>query len=144
MSRPPAGAAVHRGGCRCGAVRFAATAAPLASTYCHCADCRRATGAPVSVFVGFPRSQVTFGKDGYTVYANGPVSRRFCARCGSPVSYEDFRLRDRIYFQLGAMDRPQDYPPSLHGFEAERLPFLAIDDALPRLPGFTVERPMTD
>ena len=39
---------LHTGGCRCGAVRFEASADPHHVSYCHCKDCRRASGAPVS------------------------------------------------------------------------------------------------
>ena len=48
----------HTGGCRCGAVRFEASAEPFHISYCHCSDCRRATGAPVAAYVGFTAEQV--------------------------------------------------------------------------------------
>lgn len=40
------------GGCLCGAVRFA-TGQPKSVFWCHCQSCRKHSGAPVSVFVGF-------------------------------------------------------------------------------------------
>jgi len=42
------------GGCRCGAVAFRARAEPTVVVYCHCRDCRRSSGAPISLWVGYP------------------------------------------------------------------------------------------
>ena len=99
------------GGCRCGAVRFEAAAEPVHVSYCHCGDCRQASGAPVSAFVGFPgRCGVVRRRGAARPTINGPVTRSFCATCGSPIAYVDEpHRRDRIYFMLGAMDAPQDY-----------------------------------
>ena len=49
----------HTGSCRRGAVRFEASAEPHHVSYCHCGDCRKATGAPVSAFVGFAADKVS-------------------------------------------------------------------------------------
>jgi len=37
---------MSEGGCLCGAVRYRMVGAPLSSAICHCASCRRASGAP--------------------------------------------------------------------------------------------------
>jgi hypothetical protein len=121
-------------------VRFGADEDPVYVGYCHCSDCRRATGAPVSAFVGFPSDRVTFAGEPAT-YVNGPVRRNFCAKCGSPIAYFDRRVGDSIYFYLGAMDEPQNYKPTLHAFASEKLPFLHIPDGLPRMEKNSVERP---
>lgn len=130
----------HTGGCRCGAVRFAA-GEPHHVSYCHCGDCRRATGAPMSAFVGFMVAQVTFTGKGLKMFENGPVTRSFCGTCGSPIAYVDERLEDRIYFMLGAMDRPAGYEPTLHAYVSEQLPYLRLEDDLPRLAKSSVKRP---
>ncbi len=39
------------GGCMCGAVRYEAIGELLGVGHCHCASCRRHTGAPVVTFV---------------------------------------------------------------------------------------------
>jgi hypothetical protein len=134
----------HRGGCRCGAIRFTASADPVYASYCHCSDCRRASGAPVAAFVGFMAEDVTFEGETGSTYGKAPVSRSFCANCGAPIAYRDERLGDRIFFMLGAMDAPEKYPPRVHGYVREQLPFFHIDDGLPRLETMTAPRPSGD
>jgi hypothetical protein len=133
--------ALHTGGCRCGQVRFEASADPHHVSYCHCSDCRKATGAPVSAFVGFREDEVRFEGKTPKTYDNGPVSRGFCANCGSPLFYVDRRLEARVYFMLGAMDHPGYYKPTLHAYVREQLPFLHMPDGLPRHLKTSVPRP---
>jgi hypothetical protein len=45
MRRPPIPPPPHRGGCLCGAVRYAFDAPPLATVACHCRDCQKLSGA---------------------------------------------------------------------------------------------------
>ena len=132
---------IHTGGCRCGAIRFEVDGEPEMVSYCHCADCRKATGAPVSAFVGFPADAVSFTGDKLRTFANGPVTRSFCAVCGSPISYFDRRIPGRVYFMLGAMDAPENYRPTVHAFRSEKLPFVHMPDGLPTCETFSVERP---
>lgn len=132
---------LHTGGCRCGAVRFEVTAEPHFSGYCHCTDCRRATGAPVSAFVGFMVEEVALAGDTMLTYANGPVTRSFCGTCGSPIAYADERLAGHIYFMLGAMDMPAYFRPAQHAFVREQLPFVHMPDGLPRHLSTSVPRP---
>jgi hypothetical protein len=49
---------VLTGGCRCGAVRYAAEGAPAHSSLCHCADCRRSAGAPMVAWALFPQERL--------------------------------------------------------------------------------------
>ncbi|MBZ9676633.1 GFA family protein [Mesorhizobium sp. ES1-1] len=132
--------APHAGGCRCGAVRFEASDEPQQVSYCHCGDCRRATGAPVSAFVGFAVERVAFTGKALKMFENGPVTRSFCGICGSPIAYVDERLEDDIYFMLGAMDAPTDFEPTLHAYVSEQLPYLHMSDDLPRLLKTSVKR----
>ena len=132
---------LHTGSCRCGIVQFAVSAEPFQVSYCHCTDCRKATGAPVSAFVGFASDQVAIEGDTLTVFENGPVKRSFCSKCGSPIAYMDDRLENQTYFMLGAMDAPATYKPTLHARVRSQLPFLHMPDGLPRYPGTSVPRP---
>ena len=129
------------GGCRCGAVRFEARAEPHHVSYCHCADCRKATGSPVAAFVGFMADEVAVEDKSLKAFDNGPVSRSFCGNCGSPIAYVDERLDGRVYFMLGAMDQPAYFKPTLHAHVREQLPFVHMPDGLPRHLKSSVPRP---
>jgi hypothetical protein len=132
---------LHTGSCRCGAVQFAVSAEPFHVSYCHCMDCRKASGAPVSAFVGFPSDQVAIEGDTLAAFQNGPVKRSFCNRCGTPIAYVDDRLENQTYFTLGAMDSPASYKPTHHSHVRSQLAYLHMPDGLPRHPGTSVPRP---
>ena len=132
---------LHTGGCRCGAVRFEAAGEPHHISYCHCNDCRQATGAPVSAFVGFYAEEVSLSGDALRTFENGTVTRSFCGACGSPIAYLDQRLADQVYFMLGAMDMPANYKPTLHAYVREQLPYVHMPDGLDRYPKTSVPRP---
>lgn len=133
--------AKHQGGCRCGAVRFEAAGDPLSVGYCHCNDCRRASGAPVSAFVGFDAGVVRITGDTLRSYENGDVARSFCSVCGSPIAYVDQRLPDSVWFMLGVMDIPANYKPTRHSYVREQLPYVHMPDGLERFPRTSVPRP---
>ena len=130
------------GGCLCGAVRFRLRDRPDWTSYCHCKDCRRATGAPVVAFVGAATATVSFeGEVEPATHRSSPeVRRSFCRRCGSPIGYRDERLPGMTYFFLGALDEPEAFPPRHHAFESQRLPWLHLDDGLPRRDRFSADR----
>ncbi|MCB1463748.1 MAG: GFA family protein [Nitratireductor sp.] len=134
----------HSGGCRCGAIRFVADDEPEHVSYCHCADCRKASGAPVSAFVGFATQSVTFSGEKPATFVNFTVTRSFCPVCGSPISYFDRRIPARVYFVLGAMDSPENYRPTLHAYVAEKLPYVHMPDGLPTCEASSVPRPVAD
>lgn len=119
------------GGCLCAAVRFVIIGAPLWSAYCHCSSCRRATGSPVAAFVGFNESSVIFrGAERRLFSSSSGVERSHCAACGSPLSYRSARWPNEIHLYAATFDRPTDYPPTFHVHWAEKLPWLAMTDAL--------------
>ena len=134
-------AALHSGGCRCGAVRFEAAGEPLSVGYCHCGDCRRATGAPVSAFVGFRAEDVSLTGETLRIFENGAVTAASATSAArrSPISTSAWK--GASIFMLGAMDRPADYRPTLHAYVREQLPFVHMPDGLPRYPKTSVPRP---
>src|SRR5689334_9171233 len=104
---------MREGGCLCGAIRFAADGAPKWTAYCHCASCRRHTGAPVSAYAGFETGKVRFTQGEPTYFESSPgVRRGFCGRCGSTLSFEGERWPGELHLHIGAFDDPASLPPT--------------------------------
>lgn len=129
------------GRCDCGRCRLRIAAEPFQVSYCHCADCRKATGAPVTVFVGFPERSIVYEGERPECRASSRfVERLFCSACGMPMAYRDNRLEDELYLHVGVLDEPERFEPRLHAWVAEALPWLRIEDDLPRYEGFSRSR----
>ncbi|MBP5857717.1 GFA family protein [Marivibrio halodurans] len=121
------------GRCYCGTTTIRAARAPETVAYCHCADCRRVTGAPVAAFAAFDEDGVTFTPDeGRRVTVNPGVSRSSCPHCGSPLAGRYDYLPGKIYIAIGLLDQANDLAPRLHSHAGERLSWLHIDDGLER------------
>jgi hypothetical protein len=126
----------HTGGCLCGAVEYETHGAPMWVAHCHCTTCRRSTGAPVTTFIGFKRPAFAWSKGEPAVYSSSPgVYRKFCARCGTPLTYEADRCADEVHVYLSTIDRPQDFPATVHVHHAEKIAWLDLTDDVPRYEG---------
>ncbi len=124
----------HReGGCACGAVRYRARGPGFDAGFCHCRTCRRSSGAP---FVGW----VTFLRDDFEVQVGEPassassprVTRGFCGRCGTPLTYAHRDTPDRLDVTLASFDEPGSFAPGYHIWVSHKLPWVSLDDGLPR------------
>lgn len=74
---------VRTGSCLCRGVRFRVSGDPLRVGICHCADCRKSSGAPFSAYAVWPEEAFE-QQTGYTsTYAN----RSFCTTCGGRVAW---------------------------------------------------------
>ncbi len=121
------------GGCYCGAIRFHSAKAPFTVSYCHCDDCRRATGAPVAVLAAFMDEDLVFSPtEGKQISLNKGASRNFCPDCGSPLAARFDYLPGQSYIAIGIFDHPDPFAPKLHSYESQRIDWLHIDDDLER------------
>ena len=124
------------GRCYCGAVSIAAQTKAQTVTYCHCDDCRRVTGAPVTAFAAFALDDVALAATEpdtirHVSHTQG-VERWFCGACGSPLKAWFTYLPDQAFLPLGVLDQAPDMSPRLHCFANDAMPWLKIDDDLPR------------
>lgn len=125
------------GGCLCGAVRYEAIGKPLAVAYCHCASCRRHTGAPVVAWVAYESEMVRHPTGQRKIYNSSPgVGRAFCEECGTPLTWEgnSRRFAGRVFteFLISTLDAPHACVPDLHWFDSERIGWFDVSDDLPR------------
>lgn len=121
------------GRCYCGGRRIRAARVPQTVVYCHCADCRRASGAPVAAFAAFAETDVAFDPPLDRSASAAPGARRwFCPDCGSPLASAYDYLPGQVYVSLGLLDQADVLPPRLHAHDANRLGWLCIADDLPR------------
>jgi len=124
------------GGCLCGAIRYRVTAAPLVVSHCHCSLCRRASGAPLVTWATVPRAAYTLSQGTPRALSATPAARRtFCADCGTPLTFQAHATLDTVDVTVASLDHPAAVPPTEHVWTASRLPWLALDDDLPRRAG---------
>src|ERR1700738_5503841 len=100
------------GGCQCGAIRFALSAAPVKVSVCHGRMCQKAAGAPFASFADIDRGDFTWTRGKPAAFRSSSFAERdFCADCGTPLS---FRRTDgpRIEIMTGAFDRPDRVIPT--------------------------------
>ena len=124
------------GGRLCGHVRFAYTGDVGPATYCHCEDCRKASGSAfhVGVPLDAPSFQVVSGKPkAFTKRADSgnEITRYFCPECGSPV-YNLLPSRPGIVFvKASALDDPRYVRPGSEIWVGSSVPWSRIAPDLP-------------
>jgi hypothetical protein len=121
------------GGCLCGAVRYEVKhLAGDVVDYCHCAECRKAGGAPVVAWLEVAPSRFRVVRGAAKGFASSArATRWFCADCGSQLYMAD-NAGGLVGVTLGTLDDPGQVLPTVHGWESERVAWLRIDDSLPR------------
>ena len=122
-----------RGRCLFGKVTYRYSGPENWCGHCHCESCRRNTASPMTSFLGVPDQAYRWTGETPAVYESSPgVRRLFCRHCGTPMAYDADRFPDEIHFYAATLDEPADFVPEFHVHYGERLPWLALADALPR------------
>jgi hypothetical protein len=111
-----------QGGCLCGAVRYRATGAPLQQCMCHCEDCRRACGAQSVAWITVPLDGFTWTQGEAAQFHSSPgVTRTFCGRCGTSLTYQHERRAQEVDITTGSLDDPEAFPPTRAVFAEQKL-----------------------
>ncbi|HYM31702.1 MAG TPA: GFA family protein [Candidatus Cybelea sp.] len=123
------------GGCLCGAVRYRISPPLRNVVYCHCRMCQRSGGAPVVPWITVRAEGFVLERGAPVVYASSPKAERsFCGTCGTPLTFRYVKAPRWIDVTLASLDDPGMVPPRAHIWTSSRMPWLHIDDELPRHP----------
>jgi hypothetical protein len=128
------------GGCLCRAVRYRVVGAPRLSIVCHCVTCRRATATPTVAWLTFARAHFSYTAGVAASYVSSPgVVRRFCATCGSALTYENQKDPETIDVTTVSLDDPQLYPPTREVWLEAKVNWQAVDERLALYPQGSTE-----
>jgi hypothetical protein len=131
------------GGCLCGGVRFRVKGKLGPAVYCHCQQCRRASGSAFAA--NAPARTVYFeltsGSNLVSEYESSPGKfRAFCRVCGSPIYSRRDAEPDIRRIRLGTLDSDPDRRPLAHFWVGSKAPWYSIEDSLPLYPeGLVIE-----
>jgi hypothetical protein len=127
------------GGCLCGSVRYEYTGDLKEASYCHCDDCRKATGGPYTVGVRIRADalRIVSGRvKGYTTTADSgnKITREFCPVCGSPLFTKAHAYPNLAWIKAGSLDEPELIKPSYQTWTQCAVPWAYLSKDLPGFP----------
>lgn len=135
---------IHEGGCLCGAIRYRVTASPTALTLCHCATCRRAGGAPSVAWAVFRAGDFALLAGEPQRFNSSPgVTRTFCGRCGTPLTYQRDARADSIDITTASLDAPDAFAPTCEIWTSQKIAWEVLDETRPLFPRSSKEAPGT-
>lgn len=125
-----------KGSCLCGEVRYEITGDIVGINYCHCVQCRKASGTAfaTNAAVATVDFSMTHGRQRLAYIESSPGKKRyFCSGCGSPIySQYDDRM-ETVYVRIGTIDDDAGLRPDVHIYVASKAPWYEIRDDLPQL-----------
>jgi hypothetical protein len=121
------------GGCQCGAVRYRLSGEPISANICHCRMCQKASGSPFMAFTGVKISDFVVTGGAIATFSSSDIAKRgFCARCGTPLTYEG-EGSDHVSVTLGSLDDPGAAEPQTQLGIESRVSWLDRSLSLPEI-----------
>jgi hypothetical protein len=123
------------GGCLCGAVRYRIEAEPIATRTCWCRACQFIAAGSATVNVVFPSATVAI--EGALVEhvtkadSGNRVHRRFCAKCGTPVTTQSEARPHLLSVRAGTLDDTERGKPELTIWISAAPSWAPIDPRIP-------------
>ena len=117
----------------CGAVRYECTADPGNASYCHCDDCRKATGASftTNVFVKADDLVILKGTPKqfqHKADSGNVMTKEFCGNCGSQLFGYGSGSPGVKHVKVGTIDDASNIRPEINVFTSKKLPFTILSD----------------
>ena len=132
-----------QGGCYCGALRYRASGDPLFKGQCHCRECQYISGGHPNVVMGMPEAGFAYTKGTPKQFRRGdlpnPVTREFCADCGTHTLSRTSGLPGAVLLKVGTFDDPSVFEaPQMIIFTIDKQSFHHVPGGVPafeRTPG---------
>lgn len=131
------------GGCYCRAVRFKVDGDILFKGQCHCRECQYISGGQTNVVMGMPEAGFAYTKGVPKTFRrsdlDNPVTREFCADCGTPLLSRAPTMPGAVLLKVGALDEPSVFDvPQMAIYTVDKQSFHHIAEGVARferLPG---------
>src|SRR5258708_2295236 len=115
------------GGCLCRAVRYEILGEPRSVSLCHCRTCRRASGAPVVSSFVVSHEQLSLSADFVPSPSSSPVTRGFCGKCGTQITYVHADDPKSIELTTASLDHPELMVPTREIWLSEKIAWMPTD-----------------
>jgi hypothetical protein len=124
------------GGCYCGAVRYRAEGESVFRGQCHCRECQYISGGAPSLVMGVPASGFAYTRGSPKPFRRSdlanPVTREFCAECGTHLLTRAPGLPGVVLLKVGTLDDPSVFAgPQLVVYTAEKQSFHHVPEGIP-------------
>ncbi len=121
------------GGCYCGELRYRAEGDPLFKGQCHCRECQYISGGYPNVVMGMSEAGFAYTKGNPKGFQrddlDSPVTREFCAKCGTHILTRAPVLPGAVLLKVGTFDDPAVYgSPQMAIFTADKQCFHTIPE----------------
>lgn len=132
-----------KGGCYCGAVRYQATGDAIFKGQCHCRECQYISGGHPNLVMGMPESGFAYTKGAAKQHRRtdlpNPVTREFCAECGTHLLSRAPGLPGAVLIKIGSFDDPSVFGgPQMAIYLIDKQSFHHVPEGVPtfeRFPG---------
>ena len=125
------------GGCLCGDVRYEVQGEPVYVFHCHCSMCRRAGGTAFQTWAASETMPSRLRRE----RRNATNPRRLRPGVSADVvggqlfyNYTSGQSPS-VWVTVGTLDHPESMTPQRHVFEGDRVPWVHMEDGLPRTDG---------
>jgi hypothetical protein len=131
------------GGCYCGALRFKSEGDAMFKGQCHCRECQYLSGGHPNVVMGMPEGGFSYVKGKPKEFRrkdlDNPVTREFCADCGTHILTRTQGLPGAVLIKVGTLDDPSLFGgPMMVIYTVDKQSFHHVPEGVPafeRLPG---------
>ena len=124
--------------CQCGGFRIAVTAEPEIVNMCHCTECQRRSGVPLTVNGYFKEAAVRLEGD-YQVFARAAAEGRklynhFCPTCGSTLGWRADLRPGLFAVAVGAFNDKNFPAPTASIWEDSKYAWVQVPDGVQHFP----------